>query len=213
MTTPLDVCAAAVVAFFDPLIAMLEKQAAVLGPHITAESPYAAVERQVRPWAHSVLDTTTCMGAGFVAAPGVLADAQWYLSWWQGENREQLDTARYVSVDYTNNDWYRVPAQTGAVHIAGPYVDFLCTRENALTVAVPTVNDSGFVGVVGADILVRDFEAAILPAFRDTDAVLVNGDQRLVVSADPTLAPGTLIAPQRYSRRVACGGLPLAILG
>lgn len=211
--TTLDACAAAVVAFFDPLITLLEKQATVLGAHITAESTYAAVEREVRPWALSVLDATACMGAGFVAAPGVLADAQWYLSWWQGENREQLDTTRYVSVDYTNNEWYRVPAQTGSPHIAGPYVDYLCTRENALTVAVPTMNEHGFVGVVGADILVRDFEAAILPAFRGAEAILVNGDQRLVMSTDPTLAPGTLIAPQRYSHRVPCGELPLAILG
>lgn len=213
MTTPLTDCAAAVVAFFDPLIAMLEREAGVLAPHISGDSSYSAVEREVRPWAISVLDTTACVGAGFVAAPGVLADAQWYLSWWQGENREQLDTTRYVSVDYTSNDWFRVPAQTGAPHIAGPYVDYLCTRENALTVAVPTLNDHGFVGVVGADILVRDFEAAIVPAFRGTGAVLVNSDQRLVVSSDPTLAPGTLVTPGQFSTRVECGPLPLSVLG
>lgn len=213
MTTPLTDCAAAVVAFFEPLIAMLERQAAVLAPQITPESPYAAVEREVKPWAISVLDTTACVGAGFVAAPGILADAQWYLSWWQGEDREQLDSTRYVSVDYTSNEWFRVPAETGAPHIAGPYVDYLCTRENALTIAVPASNDHGFVGVVGADILVRDFEAAILHAFQGTEAVLINGERRLVVSADPTLAPGTLIAPGQYRSQVACGSLPLSVLG
>lgn len=213
MTTPLTDCAAAVVAFFDPLIAMLTEQAAVLAPHVTPGAAYAAVEREVRPWAISVLDTTVCVGAGFVAAPGVLADAQWYLSWWQGENREQLDTTRYVSVDYTSNEWFRVPAETGGPHIAGPYVDYLCTRENALTVAVPTINDHGFVGVVGADILVRDFEAAILHAFQGTEAVLINSERRLVVSADPTLAPGTLIAAGQFPEQIGCGPLSLSVLG
>lgn len=213
MTTPLTDCAAAVVAFFEPLISLLERQAGVLAPQVTPDSPYAVVEREMRPWAMSVLDTTACAGAGFVAAPGALADAQWYLSWWQGENREQLDSTRYVSVDYTSNEWFRVPARTGAPHIAGPYVDYLCTRENALTIAVPVLNEHGFVGVVGADILVRDFEAAILHAFRGTNAVLVNGEHRLVVSADPTLAPGTLIKPEQFGEHITCGQLPLSVLG
>ncbi|WP_214104412.1 cache domain-containing protein [Acrocarpospora catenulata] len=130
-------------------------------------------------------------GIGFIAAPGLLADAPWYLEWWQ-ENPSgrpvqllrDLDPSSSAFYDYTHWDWYTGP-QAGVEHtICGPYVDYLCTDEYSLTLSVPVTVSGAFLGVAAADVFVRRFEAAVLPALREIPgpAFLTNAEGRVVAS-------------------------------
>ena len=60
--------------------------------------------------------------------------------------------------DYTHLPWYAVPRETGSAHITGPYIDYLCTDQQTLTLTRPVRRGGEFAGVVGFDLLVRTFE-------------------------------------------------------
>ena len=87
------------------------------------------------------------IGAGFVASPGFISDAEWHLAWWLGHANTfgvgsadpalrrleaEEDPSSESFRDYTTLEWWRVPAATGAPHITGPYVDYLCTDDYTL---------------------------------------------------------------------------------
>lgn len=112
-------------------------------------------------------------GMGFVAAPGVLADADRYLEWWQyrpGGEPEQLikdlDPGSAGFYDYPAWDWYKNPESGVARSINGPYVDESCTGEYALTLTVPVRLDGRFLGVAGADVLVAACQTVAEPMLR-----------------------------------------------
>ena len=150
-------------------------------------------------------------GAGFVATPGYLPDAYWHLSWWLGEQSTMGVGAdgdhsprRLEAVtdplsdrfrDYTHLEWWRVPERTGAPHITGPYVDYLCTDDYTLTVTMPVYSGSALIGMVGVDSYVKHVEALLLPhLFRiGSAATVVNASGRVVVSSDPHRAPGSIL--------------------
>ena len=94
------------------------------------------------------------IGAGFVASPGFISDAEWHLAWWLGHANTfgvgsadpalrrleaEEDPSSESFRDYTTLEWWRVPAATGAPHITGPYVDYLCTDDYTLTLTVPVM--------------------------------------------------------------------------
>ncbi|RZU64815.1 hypothetical protein EV379_1124 [Microterricola gilva] len=150
------------------------------------------------------------IGAGFVAAPGYLSDSEWHISWWLGQlNTFGVDGAtpemrRLLAVedpesenfrDYTALEWWRVPVQTGAQHITGPYVDYLCTDEYTLTLTAPVHADGSLIGVVGADLYVDDIESVLLPRLYELGAptTLVNASARIVASTDAHRATGSLL--------------------
>lgn len=150
------------------------------------------------------------IGAGFVAAPGFIADAEWHLAWWLGDLNtfgtgsdapriRRLDavedTADESFRDYTTLEWWRVPLGTGQRHITGPYVDYLCTDDYTLTLTTPVRQGSAMIGVVGADLYVEDVERALLPrlAAVGSSVTLVNSSGRVVVSTDAHLATGSLL--------------------
>lgn len=111
-------------------------------------------------------------GTGFVAAPGLLADVPAWLEWWQtrADGRVEpmlldLDPATSAYSDYTHWDWYALPRDTGERAVSGPYVDYLCSDEYSLTLAVPVLLDGTlFAGVAAADVYLRHFQAAVGPA-------------------------------------------------
>jgi hypothetical protein len=150
------------------------------------------------------------IGAGFVAAPGYLGDAEWHISWWLG----QLNTfgvggaapemRRLLAVedpesenfrDYTALEWWRGPVKTGAQHITGPYVDYLCSDEYTLTLTAPVHHERSLIGVVGADLYVDDIESVLLPRLYELGAptTLVNASARIVASTDSHSATGSLL--------------------
>ena len=111
-------------------------------------------------------------GSGFVAAPGLLSDAHWHLAWWLGgpAGIRRLATIDDPSNDqfrdYTTLEWWRVPARTGARHLTGPYVDYVCTDDYTVTITTPVVVGGQLLGVVGMDVLVDRLERELLPLLR-----------------------------------------------
>ena len=115
--------------------------------------------------------------------------------------------------DYTRLEWWRGVASGEASHITGPYVDYLCTDEFILTLTMPVFDTSGAQpGVAGVDVTVSALEARFLAAFGRLGerVTLVNAQSRVVLSTDPTIAAGTLLA--EGGERLPCGTLPLALV-
>jgi hypothetical protein len=175
-------------------------------------------------------------GAGFVAAPQTLTDAPRWLQWWQqGRNGSptrlvaELDPSKDRFYDYTQLPWFAVPASTGKRHITGPYVDYVCTDEYALTFTEPIYDDGEFVGVAGADVFVDRFESLALPPLRSLPdaAALVNTQGRVIVSNTARLVTGSLVRQPDVAAFFAsgqstsdeqgmalqrCGDVPLVLL-
>ena len=129
----------------------------------------------LRPLAADVLREQAGLvaGAGVVLAPAVAADAPRCIEWWWADAAARISRLRVDTdpgsaecYDYTTTEWYREPERTGRAAVAGPYVNFICTREYTFTLAVP-VHDAGrFLGVAGADILAGHVERLVLPGLR-----------------------------------------------
>lgn len=178
------------------------------------------------------------IGAGFVTVPGLLPDAPWHQAWWVAPDGDPLvhrnpphqlavveDPESEFFRDYTRLEWWRGTASGASRHVAGPYVDYLCTDEYILTLTMP-VTGSGLgvgsageeagaemVGVAGADVSVAALERLLLRAMTAIGrrCSLVNSESRVIVSTDAALAPGTLLTDSELttSARVECGDLPL----
>jgi len=140
-------------------------------------------------------------GAGFVAAPGLLSDATWHLAWWlaSADGARRLATVDDASSeqfrDYTALEWWRIPVRTGARHLTGPYVDYVCTDDYTVTITTPVVVDGRFLGVVGTDVLVDRLERGLLPLLRalGTPTALVNASGRVVTATDARREPGSIL--------------------
>jgi hypothetical protein len=145
--------------------------------------------------------------------------------------RLDLTTRGYTEYlrDFRALEWYRIPATTRHAHVTGPYVDHLCTCDYILTMTMPVhaTTDPGahaaaataeapvgarMVGVVGADVSVRRLERELLTAFLDVDAplALVNEEGRVVLSTEPALQVGQLIAAGDSGE--PCPGTPLRVV-
>lgn len=172
------------------------------------------------------------VGAGFVAQPGALDDQEYWLEWWvlpggrapSQRLRVEVDPGGDTFRDYTALPWFRIPHDTGARHLTGPYVDYLCTDEYTLTFTTPVVVGGEFLGVAGADVYVREVERRIMPLLHALPgACAVVNRQGRVVLATGDADTGSLL------RRVdveqlwrgadvpgatfdACPGLPLAVV-
>ncbi|HWK28332.1 MAG TPA: GntR family transcriptional regulator [Solirubrobacter sp.] len=136
-------------------------------------------------------------GAGIVTAPGLLSDAPLWLEWWWTDGRGgapealrvNLDPAAPDFYDYTGLDWYATPVRALAPRMAGPYVDYACTNQYAITFSAPVIADGAILGVAAADVLVTSLERRVLPAL-GRPAALVNADGRVIVSSSPAVRPG-----------------------
>ena len=156
-------------------------------------------------------------GAGFVAAPGFLADAPWHLAWWlSGSNTfgpgsglrrlatvDDPDSEQFR--DYTTLEWWRVPARTGTRHLTGPYVDYLCTDDYTVTITTPVRVDGEMVGLVGTDLYVARLEQVLLPVIRESGhpCTLVNASGRIVASTDARRATGALLRLEGLAEALA----------
>lgn len=160
-----------------------------------------AVDDVVRPLALGLLDGSALplAGVGFVAARDALSDSTWHMAWWQGATRERLLplTMDSAGETYSRREWFTAPMETGLGHITGPYVDFLCTDEYTLTFTVPVESRGRRLGVAGVDILVESLEDLLMDRLREIGpkVSLVNRSGRVILSADPQLAAGLLLAP------------------
>lgn len=176
------------------------------------------------------------VGTGFIAAPSVLTDQALWLQWWRDDGSDRpsrlvvdLDPSSDRFCDYTELPWFSVPRESGRRHITGPYVDYLCSDEYALTFTLPVRQAGRFVGVVGSDVYIRLFEPVMLPRLRalGDPAALVNAQGRIAVTTSVRQPVGSLVrrpdvAGLWESGRSAvtdddvtfgrCGDFPMAVL-
>ncbi|GAA3951266.1 cache domain-containing protein [Actinomadura viridis] len=145
--------------------------------------------------AHAPLVT----GTGFVAAPGLLADAPLWLEWWQAGDGGvpeplivDLDPAGHGFYDYTSRPWFTVPQRTRGPNVHGPYVDYHGTDQYILTMSTPVLDGPGFLGITGADLYLRRVEKAVLPLL-PPGAILVNSQGRVVISRSARHVTGALL--------------------
>ena len=153
-------------------------------------------------------------GAGVIAAPDLLRDAPRWLEWWWTTAagtpealRVNLDPAAPDFFDYTTADWYATPERTLTRRAAGPYVDYACTGEYAITLSVPVRFGDRLLGVAAADVLVSSVERRVLPALMSVahPVVLANVDGRVIASNSPHWTPGLRVAVNGGKPAVSVG--------
>ncbi|MDR7110369.1 hypothetical protein J2X03_000225 [Microbacterium trichothecenolyticum] len=204
--SPADV-AIRVAATIDGIFAMIDGWRDLLEEQLA--SAHALTAKAIDPLVEAfavpaVSGETLLTGAGFVAAPGVLTDAEWHLAWWLGTTGSAHGVRRLATIDdptheqfrdYTALEWWRVPQATGTRHLTGPYVDYVCTDDYTVTITTPVVRDGSMIGVVGADALVDRLERVLLPVLRagEMPATLVNASGRVVTSTDARREPGSML--------------------
>lgn len=182
----------------------------------------AKLDPLVEPYALRMLELegVPVYGAGFIAAIDLLSDARSHLAWWQGADRQQpvlaSQTVNKEDIDYSALEWYRVPMTSGEPHVAGPYVDYLCSDEYTITIAVPAEIEGERIGVAGLDLLVAAVEKELTPRFMALghQVTLINGVGRVVVSTDPRCATGDSVRGSKLASlpRVACDGVALDVI-
>lgn len=165
---------------------------------------------------------TPLAGAGFVARPGLLSDAEWHLAWWLRPDSTASAPRRLEAVenpsaldfrDYTLLEWWQQPELTGQRHLTGPYVDYVCTDVYTLTLTLPLHDGDDMLGVVGVDLAVEDIEERLIPALDATSetVVLTNRHGRVVTSSRGQLSPGTILAEPEFASTVPCGATQLLL--
>jgi hypothetical protein len=161
--------------------------------HAARTAPLRAAD--LEPLRGPVLDCLRAapafVGCGVVVAPGLLADAERHLEWWErGAGGVpvrlvlDLDPAGEDSYDYPAMAWFVVPRAEGRRAVQGPYVDFRGANRYVFTFAVPVTDGAAFLGIAGADVGVHDLEPALLAALDGLPgpAVVVAPDRRVVVA-------------------------------
>ncbi len=181
-----------------------------------------ALDALVAPYAWRTFDSIELpiYGTGFVAALDSLADARSHLAWWQGAARTKLvlasQSVNKEHIDYSELEWYRVPLATGETHVAGPYVDYLCSDEYTITVAAPVMIDGEFAGVAALDLLIDRVERDLTPqlAALGGDFSIINGVGRVVISTNPRHETGDRITGDDLAafERFHCPNIALDVL-
>ncbi|WOF23242.1 cache domain-containing protein [Microbacterium betulae] len=226
--TAVDHAASIVESYFRAPVTALVDTAEVLSADLggtRGASPLTAssLDGLVRPHAMSLLALpgVAAYGAGFIAALDLVDGARGHLAWWQGSARTRLVLASQPlgkeRIDYSDMEWFRVPLRTGAPHVAGPYVDYLCSDEYTVTISAPVTTTGGvFAGVAALDILVDSIERDLTPRLEQIGrpVTLVNGVGRVVVSTDHRSAAGDSVRGSRLAAlpRTACGDVALDVI-
>jgi len=145
------------------------------------------------------------VGLGLVVAPQPGRGLPLRLEWWQvdpdsGRLRTLEPDLKPTSLgyyDYTAAEWFDVPRRTTRRHVVGPYVDVHGTGRYLLTLTEPVVVEGEFVGVAGADVSMRRFESHLLQVLGRLPVpfLLVNGEERVVLSTAPRSPVGSLLPP------------------
>jgi hypothetical protein len=192
--------------------------------HLRSIAPLTTdrLDELVEPSALQLFETVDLpvYGSGFIAALDSLSDANSHLAWWQGPDRVRLvlasQSVNKEHIDYSELEWYRVPLATGEPHVAGPYVDYLCSDEYTITVAAPVHIDGEFVGAVALDLLIDRVERDLTPllATFGNDISIVNGVGRVLLSTSAARETGDTIRGADLERfdRFACPGMALDVL-
>ncbi len=180
-------------------------------PH--AAGLYADVARSVMPRLAELDDVVH--GLGFMAEPGALADADYWIAWWQRaadgafdrDYSHQIDPNRDDFYDYVSKDFMKRPRESGEPSAMGPFIDHGGVGDDIVTVAVPVHARGAFVGIVAADLRVATLERALSGWLAQADGVcvLLNAESRVLLSNSVAHVVGDLLP--------GGGGLELTPLG
>jgi hypothetical protein len=146
-------------------------------------------------------------GAGFVAAPGVVAARDRHLEWWQRTGSGEVGADGYARIrlnldpesidlyDYLEMDWFTVPGREGRRYVYGPYIDFSGADRYVLTTTVPVLDDGDFLGVAGADIRMSHLEPELLAILRTVPmpVALITPERRVVAANTARWIAGTRV--------------------
>lgn len=167
------------------------------------------------------------IGAGFIAAPEFSGGDDLHFSWWLGPLEDnpvfgataapsRLDLASRSYAGYLRDlgslEWYSIPRSTHRTHITGPYIDHLCACDYIVTVTSPVETGDRMLGVVGVDLYVKRLERELLPPLLATGRrlALVNAAGRVMVSTDPAVRVGTVVALSDGD--TSCPGTPFHLV-
>jgi hypothetical protein len=164
---------------------------------------------------------STACGYGFVAAPGVVDGRDRYLCWFQRSDRDvrrlqlNFDIDDVNVYDYLDMDWYTRTEETRHPVIHGPWVDYTGSDQYVLTMAVPVVNGSDFLGICGSDVVMTRLEVELIPILRRLagEAFLVNSNRQVVVSNSPRWIPGDRLRTHPLEHREDFATVAPVVLG
>jgi hypothetical protein len=162
-------------------------------PSAAGDSP-AAIQQRVARCLFSRLDEIgpATHGLGVIAEVGVVPGHTYWLDWWQctqtgsleRDTRHVMDPQRDDFYDYESREFIAHPRKTLLPWATGPYVDHGGVDDYLVTVSVPIVRDSRFLGVAAADLLVASLEGIFAPwlAGAENPCLLLNAEERVIVS-------------------------------
>lgn len=165
-------------------------------------------------------------GAGFVAVPGALADAQYWIEWWQNQGtrqerragplRTETDPTAVAFRDYTTLGWYQAPLHSPGLTVTGPYIDYICTDQHTLTFTRAVGPERARWGMVGVDVLTAWVEQHLADVLDEVPgAVVLNGAGRVVAASRAEHFAGDLLPDADDSRtwaRTPCGASQFFVL-
>lgn len=170
---------------------------------ITKQEFDALSERLTRPFLEQHPES---IGGGLIPSPDFLPDAPWHSSWWIAEHgSHETTTIKPLQVssnprsasfyDFTQQDWWVGPQQVDGLHITGPYIDYICSKEFALTLSRPFYANQRFAGVLGIDLSSKTVEdlADDQLATLKRPAAVVTGERYVIASTAVQLPCGTFV--------------------
>lgn len=158
-------------------------------------------------------ESPVIQGIGFNAERDALADRHYAIAFWRrnGEgpildNPPETDPEKADYYEYEHLDWFENAREGRQRSVAGPYVDYGGTDDYTLTFAGAVSASVGFVGVVAADVAFSVVEQGFAPHMLRVSGpcVVLNRDDRIVVSNRAEYSPGSLLAQARQWRQVLC---------
>ncbi len=141
------------------------------------------------------------VGAGFVAAPQMVAAHERFLAWWQRSGDEHVrlrlnfDVNSIDVYDYIQMDWFRLARDSMRPSAYGPYVDYTGAGLYVITCARPVVRADAFVGVAGIDLAVDEVELGLARKLLASTrpAAVVNAEGRVVSTNTADWLVGTRV--------------------
>jgi len=164
-----------------------------------------ALEQLGDPAARRIIDDSPLtIGAGFIAAPRIVNDADRYMLWLQKRNgsvrrlRLNFDITDVDAYDYVTMDWYTRTQTTSAPTLTGPYLDYSGSDALVLTLCVPVTAGDTFLGIAAADLHAQPAEDMMATQLctLDHDAFLVNRERVIIASSSGRWLPGESLASE-----------------
>lgn len=154
----------------------------------------AAAVKNLNPMVEAIIgDCQAAIGAGFIAAPGVVDLRDRYILWLYRRNgairrlRLNFDRTDVNAYDYVEMDWYIQARDLNHTCLTGPYLDYAGSDALVLTITAPVISENTFLGVVAIDLMAQDFEDLITSHLCELPGeVVVTNNERTIVATNST---------------------------